>query len=477
MFVLFPLLWLAGIVASAADAPEAGQYHAVVIDAGSTGVRAHIFEWEPRACAFDEPAPLVVPRMIDAKSVRPGISSRKPDSVNQSLAQLVDFAESALAGRRGDWNRFPIYLMATAGLRRERPEQRDKLLLDIRDVLRRSRFHFQDDFVRILSGEEEGAFGWLALNAALGKLGSPQDSVGMLDLGGASFQITFVPQAGEVLGSSYPLLLGGTQTNLYSASYLQYGYKVAQRLLTRKLIAQSLVGEITPDLVHPCLPKGLVHTELLIGTEDDEGEAGNATPPLRAVWRGGGDYVECAAQVEKLFPKGGVCYNPPCTFGGRYQPRLMGRRFIAFSTFGFVARVLGLPSDSKLEDIEQDAKYICKQDWSTLKDRWRDEAEDVVRTLCFLATYTVALLHVGLGFEKKNSQIEFQENLASSPNITWAAGAIIWETNLRFNRRQPLCLPPERGNAEVCSTAGTAGDAKPSEAHAPAAEDAKSAEA
>lgn len=274
----------------------------------------------------------------------------------------------------------------------------------------------------------------------------------MLDLGGASFQITFVPQAGEVLGSSYPLLLEGTQTNLYSASYLQYGYRVAQRLLTRKLIAQNLVGEISPILEHPCIPRGLNHTELLIGDEADEASAGSPPPPLRAVWRGGGDYVECAAQVEKLFPKGGSCYNPPCTFGGRYQPRLLQRRFIAFSTFGFVARVLGLPSDTKLEDIEQDAKYICKQDWPTLKQRWRDQPEDVVRTLCFTATYIVALLHLGLGFDKRNSQIEFREDLASSPNITWAAGAVIWETNLRFNSKQPLCLPPERDNAEVCPT-------------------------
>ncbi|CAK0803299.1 unnamed protein product [Prorocentrum cordatum] len=335
---------------------------------------------------------------------------RKPDSVNQSLAQLVDFAQSTLAGRREDsdgaisldsmvlwtpqdWDHFPIYLMATAGLRRERPEHRDKLLLDIRDVLRGSQFHFQDDFVRILSGEEEGAFGWLALNAVLGNLGSPLDSVGMLDLGGASFQITFVPQAGEVLGSSYPLLLGGTQTNLYSQSYLQYGYK-------------NLVGEISSVLEHPCFPRGLNHTELLIGSEDDEGADGNETPPLRAVWHGVGDprslarisagTVTCrlSCQVEKLFPKGGSCYNPPCTFGGRYQPRLLDRQFIAFSTFGFIARVLALPSDTKLEDIEGAAQYICKVDWSTLRERLRDYPEDVVRTLCFSATYIVALLHV-----------------------------------------------------------------------------------
>jgi len=49
------------------------------------------------------------------------------------------------------------------------------------------------------TGEEEAAFGWMTVNYALGKLqGDPEATVGALDMGGASTQITFVP-SGDVL--------------------------------------------------------------------------------------------------------------------------------------------------------------------------------------------------------------------------------------------------------------------------------------
>ena len=69
------------------------------------------------------------------------------------------------------------------------------------------------------------------------------DSVGVLDLGGASMQITFVPEhMRQVLQHSYPVQLHGRQDNLYSASYLQFGIREAHRLLQRQIIARALMG-------------------------------------------------------------------------------------------------------------------------------------------------------------------------------------------------------------------------------------------
>ena len=44
----------------------------------------------------------------------------------------------------------------------------------------------------------------------------------------------------------------GRQSNLYSASYLQFGLREAHRLLQRQLIAKALVAEQTEVLEHPC---------------------------------------------------------------------------------------------------------------------------------------------------------------------------------------------------------------------------------
>ena len=65
----------------------------------------------------------------------------------------------------------------------------------------------------------------------MGSLTDPgTDSVGVLDLGGASMQITFVPEADRsVLQHSFPLFLQGRQSNLYSAAGLSFFYSIPRR--------------------------------------------------------------------------------------------------------------------------------------------------------------------------------------------------------------------------------------------------------
>mmetsp|Transcript_37305 Transcript_37305/g.57926 ORF Transcript_37305/g.57926 Transcript_37305/m.57926 type:complete len:232 (+) Transcript_37305:2-697(+) len=230
-------------------------------------------------------------------------------------------------------------------------------------------------------------------------------------------------------------MLNGHQSDLYSASYLQFGVLEAQRLLQRQLIAHTLMAETTVELKHPCLPLGIEHADVLIG-QDSAPDA-----PLRAVWHGHGSFEECAAKIRELFDKRAACYTPPCTFDGRYQPRLGKRRFIAFSTFSSVVSDLALkPEKTTLEDFENAARYVCKMEWETLRERWRDVPETRLRTLCFSATYVVVLLHFGLGFDKQNLQIEFRTGQLQNSKFSWAYGAMIWASNHWFNPHQPKCL-------------------------------------
>jgi len=387
---------------------------------------------------------MVTPRVLASHQVRGGLSSAS-SKLNDTLTEMLNFAEGILEDRKEDWYRFPVYLLATAGFRRLRPEQREGVLQTVRLILGESNFHSEPDFVRILSGEEEGAYGWLAVNSEMGSLSNPgPDSVGVLDLGGASMQITFVPEADRsVLQHAFPLFLQGRQSNLYSASYLQFGLREAQRLLQRQLIGKALVAETTEVLEHPCLPKGSNSTELLIGDEaaqQDAAAAGAAAfPPLTATWHGMGHYDDCIEKLGELFDKTAPCYLPACTFNGRYQPTLGARKFVAFSAFSWVVDVLGLPAETTaLEDIENAARYVCKMDWTLLHERWQ-LGEQALQSLCFSAAYVVVLLHHGLGFDKKSQQIIF----VPQGNLSWAKGAIIWEANNRFSRHQPVCIPGE----------------------------------
>ena len=378
----------------------------------------------------------------------PGIASTDPETLRAVLEPLLEFAKAKLAAREADWHRFPIHLMATAGIRRKRPEHRDSILDALQQVLEAWPFRFRQDFLHILSGEEEGAYAWLAINAQREKLDSPvQDSLGVLDLGGASMQVTFVPSNGsQVLQHSFPIVLRGSKVNLYSASHLQFGVQEAQRLLQQQVIAHSLIRETVHELRHPCFFRGLNFTEVLImGEEQAAGD-----PPLQAHWWGAGDYDRCADRIKDLFDKRTTCFTPPCTFGGRYQPRLGNRPFLAFSTFTWVIEALALPSnETTLLDVENAAKYLCKMEWSTLQVRWSHPSEGFLRSLCFSATYIVVLLNHGLGFDMQATQIEFHS--ARLEPVSWALGAMLWEVNHRFDAEQPACTPPSDGTCPAAS--------------------------
>jgi apyrase len=68
----------------------------------------------------------------------------------------------------------------------------------------------------VISGEEEGTFGWVAVNYLQNTLSAdPSTTIGALDMGGASTQITFAPQD-EVLSSYFPVHLNGNYYPLYT---------------------------------------------------------------------------------------------------------------------------------------------------------------------------------------------------------------------------------------------------------------------
>ena len=60
--------------------------------------------------------------------------------------------------------------MGTASLRSMPNDTSDKVLAAVRGVLAESGFKFQEEWVRVLGGTEEGLWGWVAINYATGAL-------------------------------------------------------------------------------------------------------------------------------------------------------------------------------------------------------------------------------------------------------------------------------------------------------------------
>lgn len=246
--------------------------YVVVLDAGSTGTRVHVFNYEYRKL---EPwrfplivsPPLTLPTEIAAATNKPGLSSfvHQTEGIPRKLDELIRHAADALLLHNPDvqLKQVPLYLGATAGLRELHNRDRDEVMKAAREYLRKQEVFAvtRDEQVRVLSGEEEGAFGWLALNQLQAEISPDSDTtLGALDFGGASMQIAFVPQETSILAGLFPMHFGGSvkgPIHLYSHSFTGYGSVVAFQRATRVLLESHRKRKTEEEVKHPCMPTGL----------------------------------------------------------------------------------------------------------------------------------------------------------------------------------------------------------------------------
>ena len=94
--------------------------------------------------------------------------------------------------------------------------QRDELMDVIRTELTASAFRFEWEWARVISGEEEALYAWIAVNSFMKtfstkgiireRFGDHTRTHGAIDLGGASIQIAFEP-SNSILSHAFLLRL------------------------------------------------------------------------------------------------------------------------------------------------------------------------------------------------------------------------------------------------------------------------------
>lgn len=140
--------------------------HLVVLDAGSTGTRVHVFAYavDPRSSYAQLQLP--EPKL----KVEPGLSSYAADAAGagSSLQPLLEFAGQHVPVQQQAQT--PVYLMATAGLRLLPSTAADPIIEQCRSKLLASKFLFKPEWASIISGTSEGLYAWVAANYAAGHL-------------------------------------------------------------------------------------------------------------------------------------------------------------------------------------------------------------------------------------------------------------------------------------------------------------------
>ncbi|KAI0715674.1 nucleoside phosphatase family-domain-containing protein [Cerioporus squamosus] len=302
---------------------------ALMIDAGSTGSRIHIYK-------FNNCGPSPAYEYEVFKQRQPGLSSYSdsPRAAAESLDELLDEAVRVVPESLRRCT--PLQVKATAGLRRLGTKEANDILVAVRRRLEEKYpFSLQgENAVEIMEGRDEGVYAWLTANYLLKTLSKEPSAkktppYAVLDLGGASTQIVFEPtfdmakpdatlEEGE---HKYDLKYDGETRVLYQHSYLGYGLMTA-RQSTHRIV--EFMGSLRGSnhgkdavVVNPCLAQG---TKKRVEIEDERlGGKWNVTMVGEDV----GSWESCNRVIELVMAKDAICEVKPCSFNGVYQPSLL----------------------------------------------------------------------------------------------------------------------------------------------------------
>ncbi|XP_077205497.1 ectonucleoside triphosphate diphosphohydrolase 1 isoform X2 [Paroedura picta] len=380
-------------------------------------------------------------KQIDICEVKgSGISSyaNEPENAGMSLKQCMDKAKLVVPARK--YKETPVYLGATAGMRLLRKQNKniaDKVLSEVTATLDSYPFNFQG--ARILSGGEEGAYGWITVNYLLGnfkesvwprflpRIYPSVETTGALDLGGASTQITFVPDQENIesQGNIVNFYLYGKNYTVYTHSFLCYGKDQALRL---KLI-KDVQGRAEEKYQDPCFNPGYKRIMKVSDLLTNPCVAGSV-PSLsfsQIEIEGTGQYENCQTSIERIFNLTHCPYSK-CSFNGIFLPPVRGK-FAAFSAFYYVMSFLNA-TKTPMDQTVQKIKAFCSRPWDEVKAAYPKVKEKYLSDYCFAAVYIMLLLGKGYHFTEDTwSSIQFRGKIGES-DAGWTLGYMLNLTNM-----------------------------------------------
>ncbi len=363
----------------------------VILDAGSSGTRLHVYKWKDPAKILKDgkekdlhSLPKLETEKKWTKKIRPGVSTfgEKPTEVGPDhLQSLIDHALDIIPEDK--IKDTPVFLMATAGMRLLPQLQQTALTREICSYFRRNtEFSLPDCdlHVQVIPGETEGLYGWLASNYLLGGFDQPENhdhgkghhTYGFLDMGGASAQIAFAPNATEAEKHSNDLKLVRLRTmdgsllefKVFTTTWLGFGVNQARESYLKTLKeSYTISGSKIHEIPDPCLPSGLRTT--LKGEIVDSPDSEDIT------LLGTGKFDECLSKTHPLLGKDAPCEDEPCLLNGQHVPAIDFdvNHFIGVSEYWHTTHgVLDVKGDKAYDFVtyQKRVRDFCSQDWSAI---------------------------------------------------------------------------------------------------------------
>ncbi|XP_067221945.1 ectonucleoside triphosphate diphosphohydrolase 8-like [Chanodichthys erythropterus] len=410
--------------------------YGIVLDAGSSRTALFLYQ----GLGFKENDTGIITQKLSCDVDGGGISSyqQNPPAAGESLKKCLDVAKAAIP--EGQWKATPAYLGATAGMRLLRLQNQslsEKILDEVGKTIQSYPFDFRG--AKIISGTEEGAFGWITINYLLesfvkhsfeGFWIQPKTRTifGALDLGAASTQISFIPNvAVKDLTTIVNNKLYGFKYELYTHSYLCYGMDQALKKLQAHL--HKTAGTSSP-ISHPCYPKGylLKVTMAELYNSPCVEKPSNFNSSATVTFSGTGSSSLCLSSFENVVNLSDCAFSSDCGFNGVYQPPVSGE-FFAFSSYFHIFNFLGLAPKAQLTRVLSTIETHCNKDLATLVVENPSISVITLKDYCASAHYIMTILLKGYKLNNTWDQISFEKQIADT-DIGWTLGYMLNLTNI-----------------------------------------------
>jgi Golgi nucleoside diphosphatase len=345
----------------------------IVIDAGSSGSRLHVYSFlRDMTLSPEHIKELVV------NKVKPGISTVRgsQEEMDDYLTKLFKDVEL--------YKDIPLYFNATAGMRLLPPKKQEKIYAKINFWLVANHYNIRQ--LKTITGTQEGLYGWLAVNYRMNRLkDTTKPTVGVMDMGGASVQLTF--QALNKQQLSYDDV---TTVTIYGNSYTLYDYSflgLGEDEVTHQLVNNQFCFPQSYDLPSGQMGSGSIskcnRTAALLMNKIHHVNKKVA-------------HVIKDNLVTTWVAMGGISY-------------LLEKKPFHFSSHQF----------NPLEMINQANEEVCKKQWGELAQKYPDN--DYLYGYCLFAAYYHALIVNGYGIGE-NQIIDYVD---SSDDNDWTIGVVL----------------------------------------------------
>lgn len=356
---------------NAAPCPE--QHCVAIVDAGSSGSRLHIYAYDD-----ENGSPSHIQELYDRK-IQPGFATITLDQENIQ-SYLTNLFSNV------PYTNIPVYFYSTAGMRLL-PNHKQRAFYELLKNWFATQSQWQLIDAKTITGQEEGMYGWLAVNYQLGTLSSDANSsVGVMDTGGASVQITFPLTDARAVNPEdiVDLTIHGKHIQLFVHSFLGLG----QHELSHQFLD-------VPD----CYSTGY---------------------ELPSHTLGQGNLLSCREKITALINR---VHQVDKTIKPVMKTNSVNTWY-ALGGIGYIVQTKPLNFQDlvfTMNELETAANPVfCQQNWKALNDAMPND--DYLYSSCFNTAYIYALLIDGYGLQQ-DQRIRFFSS--EQNNNDWTLGVVL----------------------------------------------------